>query len=72
MKTVVVPITPPLAGYDDVKPRLLEMKAKAQEGLGMVSSPYHVITLTPYAEIRLKRHKYIRLLCPREQRSQVP
>lgn len=35
-KVVVVPITPPLKGYNDVKPRLLEMKAKAQEGLGMV------------------------------------
>jgi hypothetical protein len=35
-KDVVVPIEPPLKGYDDVKPRLLEMKALAQEGLGMV------------------------------------
>lgn len=35
-KVVVVPIDPPLKGYDDVKPRLLEMKALAQEGLGMV------------------------------------
>ena len=31
-----VPFNPPLAGYDDVKPRLLSMKADAQEGLGMV------------------------------------
>lgn len=31
-----VPIEPPMKGYDDVKPRLLEMKAVAQEGLGMV------------------------------------
>jgi len=37
-KVVVVPISPPLRGYEDVKPRLLEMKAKAQEGLGMVGS----------------------------------
>lgn len=35
-KVVLVPIDPPLAGYDDVKPRLLEMKAISQEGLGMV------------------------------------
>jgi hypothetical protein len=25
-----------LSGYEDVKPRLLEMKAISQEGLGMV------------------------------------
>lgn len=36
-KDVRVEISPPLRGYDDVKPRLLEMKAVAQEGLGMVS-----------------------------------
>jgi hypothetical protein len=35
-KVVVVPIQPPLSGYEEVKPRLLEMKAFAQEGLGMV------------------------------------
>jgi hypothetical protein len=35
-KDVRVPIEPPLSGYEDVKPRLLEMKAFAQEGLGMV------------------------------------
>jgi len=35
-KVVVVPIEPPMKGYEDVKPRLLEMKAFAQEGLGMV------------------------------------
>ncbi|KAJ7472017.1 hypothetical protein FB451DRAFT_1251689 [Mycena latifolia] len=38
-KAVVVAIEPPLAGYEDVKPRLLEMKALAQEGLGMIKSP---------------------------------
>ncbi|EAU81699.1 hypothetical protein CC1G_02715 [Coprinopsis cinerea okayama7 len=36
---VVVPINPPLKGYDDIKPRLLEMKAIAQEGLGMIKAP---------------------------------
>ncbi|KAF9065929.1 hypothetical protein BDP27DRAFT_1331304 [Rhodocollybia butyracea] len=35
IKEVRVPIDPPMTGYDDVKPRLLEMKAIAQEGLGM-------------------------------------
>jgi len=40
-KVVVVAIEPPLSGYDDVKPRLLEMKALAQEGLGMVRIDRH-------------------------------
>ena len=30
-------LEPPLSGYEEVKPRLLEMKALSQEGLGMVS-----------------------------------
>ncbi|KAJ7485089.1 hypothetical protein B0H11DRAFT_2018090 [Mycena galericulata] len=38
-KEVRVVLDPPLAGYEDVKPRLLEMKALAQEGLGMIKSP---------------------------------
>ncbi|KAJ7280174.1 hypothetical protein C8J57DRAFT_1058193 [Mycena rebaudengoi] len=38
-KQVRVALEPPLSGYDDVKPRLLEMKAIAQEGLGMIKSP---------------------------------
>ncbi len=37
-KVVTVAIQPPLNGYEDVKPRLLEMKALAQQGLGMVRS----------------------------------
>ncbi|KAG6332974.1 hypothetical protein ID866_6117 [Astraeus odoratus] len=36
---VHVPFQPPLAGYDEVKPRLLSMKADAQEGLGMIKTP---------------------------------
>jgi Protein of unknown function (DUF2470)/Domain of unknown function (DUF4499) len=40
-RDVRVPIDPPLSGYEDVKPRLLEMKALAQEGLGMVR--YHLL-----------------------------
>ncbi|KAJ7187015.1 hypothetical protein C8R46DRAFT_1058590 [Mycena filopes] len=35
-KAVRVVLDPPLSGYEDVKPRLLEMKALAQEGLGML------------------------------------
>ncbi|KAF8652573.1 hypothetical protein AX16_004326, partial [Volvariella volvacea WC 439] len=38
-KVVVVEFDPPLAGYEEVKPRLLEMKAFAQEGLGMIKAP---------------------------------
>jgi len=38
---VHVPFNPPLAGYDDVKPRMLSMKAEAQEGLGMVRCALH-------------------------------
>ncbi|KAG5651514.1 hypothetical protein H0H81_008379 [Sphagnurus paluster] len=38
-KEVYIPIEPPLNGYDDVKPRLLEMKALAQENLGMIKAP---------------------------------
>ncbi|KAI9570712.1 hypothetical protein HD554DRAFT_2017924 [Boletus coccyginus] len=37
--SVHVKFDPPLAGYDDVKPRLLAMKADAQEALGMLKSP---------------------------------
>ncbi|KAF7986898.1 hypothetical protein HWV62_12665 [Athelia sp. TMB] len=38
-KVVVVAINPPLSGYEEVKPRLLAMKADAQEGLGMIKAP---------------------------------
>ncbi|KZP23904.1 hypothetical protein FIBSPDRAFT_910027 [Athelia psychrophila] len=38
-KVVVVEIDPPLSGYEEVKPRLLSMKADAQEGLGMIKAP---------------------------------
>jgi len=38
-KVVRVPLEPPLSGYEEVKPRLLEMKAEAQEGLGMIQAP---------------------------------
>ncbi|KAF9467579.1 hypothetical protein BDZ94DRAFT_1185309 [Collybia nuda] len=38
-KVVRITLNPPLSGYDDVKPRLLEMKAIAQENLGMIKTP---------------------------------
>ncbi|KAJ7280056.1 hypothetical protein C8J57DRAFT_1464489 [Mycena rebaudengoi] len=38
-QTVVVDIHPPLTSYEEVKSRLLEMKAISQEGLGMIISP---------------------------------
>ena len=41
-KEVVIQFQPPLSGYHDVKPRLLEMKALAQEGLGMVSIGHRI------------------------------
>ncbi|KAF8914604.1 hypothetical protein CPB85DRAFT_1297405 [Mucidula mucida] len=40
---VRVDIDPPLKDYNDVKPRLLEMKALSQEGLGMIKAP-HITT----------------------------
>lgn len=38
-KEVRVALELPLSGYEEVKPRLLEMKALAQEGLGMIKAP---------------------------------
>ena len=35
-QSVHVPFDPPLAGYEEVKPRLLSMKADADEALGTV------------------------------------
>ena len=40
-KTVRVVFNPPLSGYDEVKPRLMNMKADAEEALGMVSATSH-------------------------------
>lgn len=34
--SVRVEFNPPLSGYDEVKPRLLNMKVDAEEALGMV------------------------------------
>ncbi|KAH7883451.1 hypothetical protein F5I97DRAFT_1939203 [Phlebopus sp. FC_14] len=38
--SVRVQFDPPLANYEQVKPRLLAMKANAQEGLGMIQTPH--------------------------------
>lgn len=38
-KEVLVPFEPPLVKYDELKPRMLEMKAVAQEKLGMTKAP---------------------------------
>jgi hypothetical protein len=37
-KQVRVLFDPPLAGYEEVKPRLLALKVDAEEALGMVST----------------------------------
>lgn len=39
---VRVEFDPPLAGYEEVKPRLLSMKADAEESLGMVDIVFAV------------------------------
>ncbi|KAF8631670.1 hypothetical protein AX17_005071 [Amanita inopinata Kibby_2008] len=38
-ESTTITFDPPLAGYEAVKPRLLEMKAIAQEKLGMIKAP---------------------------------
>lgn len=38
-KEIRVPFNPPLAGYDEVKGRLLQMKVDAEDALGMVRYP---------------------------------
>jgi hypothetical protein len=37
--SIRVPFEPPLAGYEEVKPRLLGMKVDAEDALGMVRLP---------------------------------
>ncbi|THG96528.1 hypothetical protein EW026_g5322 [Hermanssonia centrifuga] len=43
--TVVVPFDPPLKGYDEVKGRMMQMKAEAEEALGMMKAP-HITSFT--------------------------
>jgi Protein of unknown function (DUF2470) len=40
---VSVEFDPPLSGYEEVKPRLMQMKVDAEEGLGMVCYTFIVI-----------------------------
>lgn len=37
MPQVSIPFNPPLLGYEEVKPRLIQMKIQAEEGIGMAS-----------------------------------
>ncbi|CAL1702486.1 unnamed protein product [Somion occarium] len=47
-KQVTVPFDPPLAGYAEVKPRLMNMKVDAEEALGMTRAPQlSTFRLTP-------------------------
>ena len=39
-QSTTITFNPPLAGYDAVKPRLLEMKAIAQEKLGIIKTSH--------------------------------
>lgn len=36
--SIRIKFEPPLSGYEEVKPRLLSMKADAEEALGMVNT----------------------------------
>ncbi|KAG9225393.1 hypothetical protein PLEOSDRAFT_1060238, partial [Pleurotus ostreatus PC15] len=61
-KVATVPLEPPLSGYEEVKPRLLEMKAKAQEGLGMIKAP-QLSTFKLNTVATIKTGAAIALLC---------
>ena len=39
-RQVTVSFDPPLSAYEEVKPRLMEMKLDAEEALGMVGDHY--------------------------------
>ncbi|KAF9234010.1 hypothetical protein BU15DRAFT_53171 [Melanogaster broomeanus] len=51
--SVRVKFDPPLASYDEVKPRLLAMKADAQEALGMLQTPVIMTFRLPLTSILL-------------------
>ncbi|KIJ13511.1 hypothetical protein PAXINDRAFT_170399 [Paxillus involutus ATCC 200175] len=51
VSSVYVKFDPPLASYDQVKPRLLAMKADAQEGLGMLKTPVITSFRFPFSKI---------------------
>lgn len=49
-RTVRIPFDPPLAGYEEVKPRLMNMKGEAEEALGMVRTlPFPLSCHSPQA-----------------------
>ncbi|TCD61988.1 hypothetical protein EIP91_007652 [Steccherinum ochraceum] len=56
-KEVRVVFDPPLAGYEEVKPRLMNMKADADEALGVTRSPqidtFHLPTTALYVGIAI-------------------
>ncbi|KIJ46595.1 hypothetical protein M422DRAFT_165006 [Sphaerobolus stellatus SS14] len=54
-KEVSIKFDPPLAGYEEVKPRLQEMKLDAEESLGMVKRP-------PITAFELRREAFITLV----------
>ena len=49
--SVHVKFDPPLAGYEEVKPRLLAMKADAQEALGMVRGYPSFLPIWPFTRL---------------------
>ncbi|KAI6114695.1 hypothetical protein EDD17DRAFT_1614627 [Pisolithus thermaeus] len=74
---VVVSFQPPLAGYDEVKPRLLSMKVDAQESLGMIKAP-HLTTFSLSAPmvhaffLVLLSCSYVTVYPPRGTSFQIP
>lgn len=65
-KDVRVEFDPPLAGYEEVKPRLLGMTADAQEALGMVRSVIIPLFFTPSLTLALAL-----LLIPKTKAPQI-
>ena len=62
-QTVRVAFDPPLTGYEEVKPRLLGMKADADEALGTVRDPFspplpptHTGRVLPYLAVPTLSH----------------
>lgn len=57
-KEIRVPFNPPLAGYDEVKGRLLQMKVDAEDALGMVRRLSDPLFFYPHA-YRQAKHPVI-------------
>ena len=68
-RAVRIPFDPPLAGYEEVKPRLMNMKGEAEEALGMVClfsfmlrfSFVSFFSLSAVCALPLRRRRYVRL-----------